>query len=231
MTPQLAPSLLDREHVAPGASPALPYGGRRPAPEAQGPHANGRRAQAHVDPLFLERWSPRAFRDEPISREEILTLVEAARWAPSSFNEQPWKFLYAVTPADRERFASVLVEFNRSWAGNAPALLLLLTRKQSANGTPNPFAAFDAGAAWMSLALQARLLGLDTHAMGGVDREKAFDVLGIPRGEYDVLVAIAVGKRGDAARLPAMLAERERPSLRKPLGEIASEGGFRGDAN
>ena len=54
--------------------------------------ANSRTADYPIDPLFLERWSPRAFTDEAISERDLLTLLEAARWAPSSFNSQPWRF-------------------------------------------------------------------------------------------------------------------------------------------
>lgn len=50
---------------------------------------------AHVDSLFIERWSPRAMSGQPITQEELMTLFEAARWAPSSYNEQPWRFIYA----------------------------------------------------------------------------------------------------------------------------------------
>ncbi len=42
-----------------------------------------------IDPLFLERWSPRAFLPEALPQEALLTMLEAARWAPSAYNEQP----------------------------------------------------------------------------------------------------------------------------------------------
>ena len=48
-----------------------------------------------IEPLFVQRWSPRAMSGETISDVELLTLLEAARWAPSSYNNQPWRFLYA----------------------------------------------------------------------------------------------------------------------------------------
>ncbi len=51
---------------------------------------------AEVDPRFLERWSPRAFTDQPISAADVASLFEAARWAPSCFNAQPWLFVYAT---------------------------------------------------------------------------------------------------------------------------------------
>jgi len=47
---------------------------------------NGRTADYDIDPIFLERWSPRAFTGEAISDAELFRIFEAARWAPSSFN-------------------------------------------------------------------------------------------------------------------------------------------------
>ncbi|MBE0598378.1 MAG: nitroreductase family protein, partial [Desulfuromonadales bacterium] len=147
--------------------------------------------------------------------------------APSCYNEQPWHFLYAVTAADRERFASLLVEKNRLWASRAPLLLFILARKMfSATGKANRHAPFDAGAAWMSLALQARARGLYAHAMAGFDLDLAFEVLAVPRAEYDIMAAVAVGRRGDPAALSAPQAALEAPNGRKPLAKIAQEGGW-----
>jgi nitroreductase len=87
----------------------------------------------------------------------------------------------------------------------------------------NTKASFDAGAAWMSLALQAELFGLSAHAMGGILPEKIYELTGVPEAEYDVMAAIVLGHRGDASQLPAVLAEREHPSPRRPLEEIARE--------
>jgi hypothetical protein len=53
-----------------------------------------------IDPMFLSRWSPRAFTAEPIGELELMSILEAARWAPSSFNSQPWRFIYARRGVD-----------------------------------------------------------------------------------------------------------------------------------
>ncbi len=194
------------------------------------PLGSGRVPEAAVDPLFMERWSPRAFSPEPLDRRILNSVFEAARWAPSSANEQPWVFVFATRPEDRARFTEGLLEFNRAWASKAPVLAYLIARKKIRTGSwagqPNPTAWFDSGAAWMSLALQAQMLGVSAHAMGGIDREKAAEILGVPRDEFDVLIAIALGRRADAASLPPPLAERERPSPRRPLREVAIEGQF-----
>jgi len=195
--------------------------------------APARPTEAEVDPMFVDRWSPRAFAPTPVPEPILRSVFEAARWAPSSANEQPWRFVYARTAEDRERFAGGLMEMNRGWARSAPVLAFLLARKRVRAGPyagqPNPTAWFDAGAAWMSLALQAHLRGLATHAMGGIDRDRVLALLGASPEEYDAVIAIALGYRGEASTLPAPLAERERPSPRLPFREVVSEGTVRLD--
>jgi nitroreductase len=44
-----------------------------------------RKADFPIEPLLLDRWSPRAMSGEEIAEEELIRLFEAARWAPSSF--------------------------------------------------------------------------------------------------------------------------------------------------
>ena len=192
-----------------------------------------RPTEADVAPWFVERWSPRAFTEEPVAPAQVRTLFEAARWAPSSANEQPWLFIYGTTPEDRQRLLQGLHPMNQAWAGKAPLLAFLFARRHRRDSSeasiPNPIARFDAGAAWMSLALQAELLGLSAHAMGGIEPERVYEVTGVPKEEYEVLVGIAVGHRGEADRLPPALAEREGPSPRRPLGEIACELGATAD--
>jgi nitroreductase len=56
---------------------------------------NTRKAEYPIDPIFLNRWSPRAMSGESLSDDELMPLFEAARWAPSSFNAQQRRFLYA----------------------------------------------------------------------------------------------------------------------------------------
>ncbi|MCI4373095.1 MAG: nitroreductase family protein [Thermoplasmata archaeon] len=190
-----------------------------------------RPVEAEVNPMFVERWSPRAFSDEPIPAETVRTLFEAARWAPSSANEQPWLFVYAVSPEDRARFAQGLAPMNRVWAERAPVLAFLFARSRfdqdgPFHGHANPTASFDAGAAWMSLALQAHLVGLSTHAMGGIEREEVHRLLGVPTTEFSAVIGIAIGHRAEPVALPEPYAAREGPSPRRPLSEMAQEGHF-----
>lgn len=188
-------------------------------------HNNPRISEVDVDSQFVDRWSPRAFADTPLSGEQLASLFEAARWAPSCNNDQPWLFVYALTAVDRARFAETLVPANQVWAVRAPMLMFVLCRRHFRhNGKDNRHAPFDAGAAWMSLALQARKLGLHAHAMAGFSRPKAYAILGVPQEDYDIMAAVAVGRRGDPAVLPEEVAARELPNARMPLAEVAREG-------
>ena len=129
---------------------------------------NNRSPEAEVDPMFPGRWSPRALDPEPLPEEAVASLFEAARWAPSCFNEQPWLFVYGTGEEKLATFLEILREGNRTWAKNAPVLAILFARKTFArNEKPNRWAGLDCGAAWMSLALQARTMGLYAHGMAG----------------------------------------------------------------
>lgn len=48
----------------------------------------------------------------------------------------------------------------------------------------------------------------------------------MPVDRYQVIAAFVVGYRAEASLLPADLVERETPSTRKPLAEVAHEGKF-----
>jgi nitroreductase len=191
--------------------------------------ANSRIADHPVDKLFLERWSPRAFTGEAIPEAELLTLFEAARWAPSSYNSQPWRLVYARRDTPQwDKLLGLLIEFNQSWAKNAAALVFFVSNELFPGRdkpTPSRSHAFDTGAAWGNLALQATLLGWQAHAMVGLDWDKVNTVLNVPENHH-VQAAIAIGRQGPASILPEAIAAREVPSPRSPVTEWIFEGGF-----
>lgn len=186
-----------------------------------------RKADHSVDPLFVDRWSPRAMSGETLSEEELMTLFEAARWAPSSFNEQPWKFMYAMKDdAHWKVFFNLLDDFNQSWCKNAAVLVCLVSAKNFVrNNKPNRNHLSDAGAAWENLALQGHLKGLVVHGMAGYDVEKTRKELQVP-DDHEIVHMFAIGKPGTLASLPESLRSMEKPNDRKPLHEFVFKGRF-----
>src|SRR3569623_1040717 len=99
---------------------ARPRPTRRAMPQRQSDHP--------VHPLFLDRWSPRAFDGSDLADADLFTIFEAARWAPSAFNSQPWRFLYAKRgDANWKRFLSLLIPWNQGWAHSASVLIYILS--------------------------------------------------------------------------------------------------------
>lgn len=193
----------------------------------QGTEVNTRRASYPINSLILDRWSPRAMSGEPITDQELMTLFEAARWAPSSFNDQPWHFVYAKrdTPA-WQTFFDLLVPFNQSWAKNAGALIVIVSRNTfDHSGKPSRTHSFDTGAAWQNLALQGSSMGLVVHGMEGFDYDKAKKALKIPEG-YTVEAMAAVGKPGKISELPEQLQAKEKQSGRNELQTLVFQGVF-----
>lgn len=190
-----------------------------------------RRPDHPIHPMFTQRWSPRAFTGEAISESELFTLLEAGRWAPSAYNSQPWRFVYARrgTPAWNPIFEA-LVGFNQGWTHSAAALVVIVSATESAGRdggepNPNPWHAFDSGAAWASIAFQATLLGWSTHAMAGYEAEQLAQAIALP-ARHVIEAVVAIGRRGKKELLDAELQEMESPNNRRPLTELVEEGRF-----
>jgi nitroreductase len=182
-----------------------------------------------VHPLIRERWSPRAFdAGKPVSKDDLIAVLEAARWAPSSNNVQPWRFIVA-TSDQPEAHAKALAGFNvrnQRWAANAPVLIFALARKVNDDGAPNGIGVYDTGAAVAQLTLQAEALGLGVHQAAGIEKDKIRAAYNVP-DDTDILVGFGLGYQADASVLPDDLAEREKqPRTRKSLSDIVYAGAY-----
>ncbi|MEY2490717.1 MAG: hypothetical protein QOC70_2659 [Verrucomicrobiota bacterium] len=187
-----------------------------------------RKSDHRIEPLLLDRWSPRAMSAEEISTGELMRLFEAARWAPSSFNAQQWRALYARRGTEHwPTFLGLLVEGNKAWAKDAAVLVLFISRTTfEYNNEPSVSHSYDTGAAWENFALQGFQQGLVVHGMEGFDYERARIELKIPDG-FRVEAMAAVGKPGAKDVLPEKLRTKESPNDRRKLAESVCEGPFR----
>jgi nitroreductase len=175
-----------------------------------------------VDDIFISRWSPRAFADKDVSTDDLKKIFEAARWAASSYNEQPWRFFLGRRgDATYQKIFDSLVEFNQGWAKSAPVLILSVgSSKFAQNGSPNHYSLHDTGAATAYLSLQATMLGLHTHSMGGFDHGKARKAFAVP-ADFNIGAVTALGYLGDPATLHDQLRANElAPRERKHVSEI-----------
>lgn len=74
---------------------------------------------------IAERRSVRRFAPSPVSDEQILEILGAARLAPSSRNTQPWRFLVVRDEETKKRI--VAADHGQSWMLEAPVFIVCLT--------------------------------------------------------------------------------------------------------
>lgn len=181
-----------------------------------------------LNTLLAERWSPRAFKESPLSLQQIGSLLEAARWSASCFNAQPWRIFVGskeYSPETWDKIFDTLVEFNQQWAKPCPLLVLTVARNTFPhNGQPNAHGWHDVGMATASMTLQAMAMGLHAHSMAGFDIDKAYTLFDIPRGgEYEPVAVTAFGVATTANELSdkGMREREEAPRERNAIQTFA----------
>jgi len=106
------------------------------------------------------RKSVRTYTGEPVSKEELETLVKAAMAAPTAVNRQPWSFIIVTdrktlnTLADELPFAKMLAK--------AGAGIIVCAIPSKAHENSREFAVIDATLAGENILIAAEALGLGT---------------------------------------------------------------------
>lgn len=141
---------------------------------------------------IMTRRSTRQFTDEPVSTEQLETLLRAAMAAPSAGNQQPWRFVVARDAEVRAKLA-VATQYS-SPVGRAPLGIVVLADTHE-NKHPGYWVQ-DCSAAVQNILLAAHALGL-----GGVwigvhpveEREaRVREIVAAPKG-FAALCMIAIG--------------------------------------
>lgn len=179
-----------------------------------------------VHEIIATRRSPRSLDPlTPISDEDLISFLEAARWAPSALNGQPWRFF--VGRNGDEVFAetlSTLARFNQTWAKNAAVLITVAAKTTKDDGAIHADYQYDCGLAVAQLVFEVHNRGFVAHQMTGFDRAESSRILKMADGLASIVV-IAIGKQDAPEKLTGSAAERElAPRERKPLTEIVLAG-------
>lgn len=138
--------------------------------------------------LILTRQSDRRYMPDPVSREDVLKCLEAARMAPSACNSQPWKF---IVVDDKEKLMEMAdaaegLGMNKFTRG-VPVMVAVVLEKMNATARlgsllkHKDYSMLDLGMAVEHFCLQAADLGLGTCIMGWFDEKRIARLLGVPR--------------------------------------------------
>ncbi len=181
-------------------------------------------SKAPIHPLLESRWSGIAYDpDRAVQRQDLISLMEAARWSPSCFGDQPWRYLIFDRFQDEASWLKALAclsEKNQSWAGKAPVLLITCHDTVfSRNDKANAHGRYDTGAASMSICVQASALGLMTHQMAGFSADQARESFAIPE-RYLPVAMMAIGYQLPPDKVPEAFREKEFSNrARNPLSQ------------
>ena len=174
--------------------------------------------------MLMARESCRSYQDKPVTREQLLKIVEAGRMSPSGCNAQPWKFIVVDDAAAKEKLCDALVVKGGMtgcpWRGSVPAFIIVVEQPAKIMpaaleyyGDSQRFAQGDIGMAEMNMCYAAMDQGLSTCVLGMCDQAKMEAAFGIPEGRT-VRVVLAVGYAAESGE--------PRKKVRKPLEEVCS---------
>jgi len=139
------------------------------------------------------------FKDEPVTEEQLDTILEAGRWAPSFTNSQPWEFIVVREEELKEDLYQIVeqVTFYKKGVKAAPAVIAVAVDPEK----DSHHFLEDGAAATQNMALAAQSIGLGSYWIGLFDKtggrgsaeRKAKDLLGLPKN-YRLISLLPVGE-------------------------------------
>ncbi|HLS40337.1 MAG TPA: malonic semialdehyde reductase, partial [Ornithinicoccus sp.] len=81
--------------------------------------------EAAQDLLFREARTANAFRDEPVTDEQLRAIHDLVKWGPTAMNSQPLRVVVIRSDEARARLLPHLAEGNRAKTAQAPAVAIL----------------------------------------------------------------------------------------------------------
>jgi nitroreductase len=139
--------------------------------------------------LVKQRVSCRSYRPDPVPKEMLEQILEAARLAPSACNRQPWRFAMVTDAAVRMQLIddAFLPGIPMRWAENAGAIIALgmtrstITHQIATKISGVDYPLLDLGIAGEHMVLQAEALGLGSCWIGWMKPKAVRKIVGWSR--------------------------------------------------
>jgi len=146
------------------------------------------------------RRSIRSFKAQPVSDEDTIKILDAARLAPSGGNRQAWTFIYVKDP----QVLRMVKNCSPGFYGNAAAAIVI-----GLPGGGRGIGLLDVGFAAENICLAAHALGIGSCPIASFNKEAVKKVVNGPE-DWEPILVISLGYSDGAPRNPA----------KKPLSEV-----------
>lgn len=162
--------------------------------------------------LAKKRYSCRSYSSQPLPKETIDQVLEAARIAPSAVNAQPIHLVVITDVSLREEISNC---YSRPWLKSAPVIIVACGDHslswRRADGKDH--CDIDVAIAVDHITLAAADLGLGTCWICKFDAMKCSEILKLP-AHVSPIALIPLGYSADSNE------KQERHTKRKPLNEL-----------
>ena len=141
----------------------------------------------------------REFTAEPVEKEALDAIADAARWSGSSSNTQPWRFIVVTDEAVLRQLAAIGLPQTRSLQTATAAIAIVLP----ADDGHEVGHAYDEGRAAERILIAANMLDLGAGIgwiLSGI-RASIGEIFGLPADRM-IRTIVAIGHPSDAARQP-----------------------------
>ena len=149
----------------------------------------------NVFEAISSRRTVRKFKDNPVSHEDILKLIDGARLAPYGANLQPLKFSIVTDKETRKelypyiKYAGYIKEWDPTFEETPTAFIVVFN---DTTIKPTEKSDCDSGAAIMTMCHAAKELGLDSCWLGAIDRAAIKEILKAP-DSLDITYLLGIG--------------------------------------
>lgn len=166
----------------------------------------------NVFEAIQKRHSVRAYLSDPVPKEKLERILEAAHLAPSASNIQPWHFIIVTDQQKRKKLSEGIYA---RFLSEAPVVVVGLGDTEA---SPK-WHVVDVTIALQSMVLAATGEGLGTCWVGSFDEQHVRKLLNVPE-KFKVVALLAVGYPREELDTPAEAVSTIR--RRKKLEQIAS---------
>lgn len=149
---------------------------------------------------ILSRRSIRKYTEEPVSDEDIRTILDAGRWAPSGLNNQPWKFIVIRNNETMQELAGC-THYSKI-IQDAPLLIAIYLDTETMYNRTKDIQAI--GAAIQNMLLACCDLNLGAVWLGEIlnNADKVNLILSCPES-LELMAVLAIGKPADSGKEPS----------------------------